>query len=71
MLSALPADEMLNQPISTTQLGAAPALNETMLSVLPADKDEASNQSIPTTQLGALAPNETMLLALLVDEVPN
>ncbi len=69
MLSAPPADKAPNQPIPTTQLGAAPAPNETMLSVPPADK--APNQPIPTTQLGAPAPNKTMLLVLLVDEMPN
>ncbi len=71
MLLVSPADKALNQPISTTQLGATSAPNKTMLSALPVDKDEVPNQPTFTTQLGAPAPNKTMLLVLLANEMPN
>ncbi len=40
LLSALPIDEMLNQPTPTILLGAALAPNKTMLSALPANEDK-------------------------------
>ncbi len=45
MLSVSPADEVLNQPTPTIQLGS-PAPNKTMLSAPLAD--EAPNQPTPT-----------------------